>query len=568
MSETKTESSKRGRTKSIVLSMMVLIVVWPATVLMLQRLRADEGRPLPSSAGAKSPAAIKQQAVPASQLVPMTMKVYEPSTGQYVWETSYHWLPISPQEKKSRELVGRIHQLRGEEKNEEREKLLAELKESLEAEFTARQTRQATEIEAAQQRLNSVKDMLTKRNELKDEIIQRRVNELIGQPDVLDWDPGPITQPVAGQQPRRTQLAGPGYSGDPAPGRVPDPPSRIVKPPRESVFGPHVRIHDSTRRETVKKTLRDEPAQSRTRVRPEDPSGPGVGSPPASTFRSDPTQRTDVFSVARRWVSTRLAAKTATEELERYQALHQRGAVTQSELSLAKAKAQQATAEAVLAEAEMQSLQRRLVRETDFATENLKRAEAIVENATSRHHSGTGKIETVLQAQGGVSAAKKMLADLKEAKEQLKKALELFDSQTETDKDPDPIWRDEDGDGEFDALRAPPIDDEESSEPETEFPSIDAPTLNDDASNDQEIAQRVVTALRKAQASGKLKGFGVDVQSKRGIVSLTGHVTSAVQRDRIAEIAKAIPGVQQVRNSISLQEVASPESGLNHPGVL
>ena len=73
-------------------------------------------------------------------------------------------------------------------------------------------------------------------------------------------------------------------------------------------------------------------------------------------------------------------------------------------------------------------------------------------------------------------------------------------------------------------------------------------------SADQKIVAGVVGALSRAQKTGKLKGFGVDVKSNDGVVWLKGRAASLAQRNRILQTAEAIPGVKRVRNSIRIPE--------------
>ena len=73
-------------------------------------------------------------------------------------------------------------------------------------------------------------------------------------------------------------------------------------------------------------------------------------------------------------------------------------------------------------------------------------------------------------------------------------------------------------------------------------------------SADQKIVAGVVGALSRAQKTGKLKGFGVDVKSNDGVVWLKGRAASLTQRNRILQTAEAIPGVKRVRNSIRIPE--------------
>jgi hypothetical protein len=93
---------------------------------------------------------------------------------------------------------------------------------------------------------------------------------------------------------------------------------------------------------------------------------------------------------------------------------------------------------------------------------------------------------------------------------------------------------------------------------------------NDDA----QVVAAVVAALSRAKESGQLKGFGVDVKSRNGVLQLTGRASTPAQRDAIIHIAENVPGVAGVREAIaiptsapnlprlpeppSLQEVGSP----------
>lgn len=76
--------------------------------------------------------------------------------------------------------------------------------------------------------------------------------------------------------------------------------------------------------------------------------------------------------------------------------------------------------------------------------------------------------------------------------------------------------------------------------------------LTDAQGGDQQVTQSVVAALGRAQKSGQLKGFGVDVKSSGGVVELTGRASSQAQRDSILQIASAVPGVVGVREAIQV----------------
>ena len=81
----------------------------------------------------------------------------------------------------------RIQRMRPEDSD--RKELVAELRSVLTNEFQVMHDRQAKEIEAAQKRLEKLQATHKLREERKEEIIDRRLAQLTGQPDVLDWIP-------------------------------------------------------------------------------------------------------------------------------------------------------------------------------------------------------------------------------------------------------------------------------------------------------------------------------------------------------------------------------------------
>ena len=76
--------------------------------------------------------------------------------------------------------------------------------------------------------------------------------------------------------------------------------------------------------------------------------------------------------------------------------------------------------------------------------------------------------------------------------------------------------------------------------------------------NEQAVTSAVVGALRDAQLRGELRGFGVDVRNRQGVVELVGQAGSAAQRNLIVRIAEKTPGVKAVHDSITIAQ-AQPE---------
>ena len=59
---------------------------------------------------------------------------------------------------------------------------------------------------------------------------------------------------------------------------------------------------------------------------------------------------------------------------------------------------------------------------------------------------------------------------------------------------------------------------------------------------------------RKLASDPLVKGGGLNVDVKQGVVTLTGTVETQRQKDKAARIAKKVKGVKSVVNSIALKE--------------
>ncbi len=89
--------------------------------------------------------------------------------------------------------------------------------------------------------------------------------------------------------------------------------------------------------------------------------------------------------------------------------------------------------------------------------------------------------------------------------------------------------------------------------------------------SDRNVTSAVVAALGEAQRQGRLKGFGVDVNTQDGRVFLNGRASSEAHRQLIADIVRQTPGVADVVEEIAVYNSTSPipqpvmESGSNEP---
>jgi osmotically-inducible protein OsmY len=77
---------------------------------------------------------------------------------------------------------------------------------------------------------------------------------------------------------------------------------------------------------------------------------------------------------------------------------------------------------------------------------------------------------------------------------------------------------------------------------------------------DAQIAQKVISELKRCQDSGRLKGFGIDLLVKDGVATLNGRVASAEQRGLACDIAERTDGVKEVIDRLTV--VAPPADRL------
>lgn len=71
-------------------------------------------------------------------------------------------------------------------------------------------------------------------------------------------------------------------------------------------------------------------------------------------------------------------------------------------------------------------------------------------------------------------------------------------------------------------------------------------------STDSQITAAIVSTLGNAQRQGKLKGFGVDVNTRDGKVFLNGRASSQEQRQLITELVRSTPGVYDIAEEITV----------------
>lgn len=70
------------------------------------------------------------------------------------------------------------------------------------------------------------------------------------------------------------------------------------------------------------------------------------------------------------------------------------------------------------------------------------------------------------------------------------------------------------------------------------------------------IGDEVLTARVEAALAGAadVNGAAITVHTRRGVVTLTGRVASPTEQQSVGAIVRAIPGVSDVRFSLSIEE--------------
>lgn len=71
--------------------------------------------------------------------------------------------------------------------------------------------------------------------------------------------------------------------------------------------------------------------------------------------------------------------------------------------------------------------------------------------------------------------------------------------------------------------------------------------------DDTTITTRVKTRFAEDQ---QVSAMRISVETLQGVVQLSGFATSAAEKSRAGELAREVPGVQNVRNSIMVRPAA------------
>ena len=93
----------------------------------------------------------------------------------------------------------------------------------------------------------------------------------------------------------------------------------------------------------------------------------------------------------------------------------------------------------------------------------------------------------------------------------------------------------------------------------TSKPGASTPAQMKQGVPNQELAERVAKALRKA----KLSHYEIDIDVRSGVVTLVGKISRAEQRKAVEKAVSAVPGVTQIVNRLAVVE-SRPKAAAQH----
>jgi hypothetical protein len=95
--------------------------------------------------------------------------------------------------------------------------------------------------------------------------------------------------------------------------------------------------------------------------------------------------------------------------------------------------------------------------------------------------------------------------------------------------------------------------------------------LNLETSSVSANQQLATTIAARLQNNAHLRHYHVDIQVAEGTAELTGHVADAAQRDEVVRTVQAVPGIERVRDGLSLRDAqgvvnVQAENPVGQPG--
>ena len=344
-------------------------------------------------------------------------------------------------------LVGELREMDEEDKNQDRK--LSELKQRLELEFANMHEQQEKEIEQTEARLDALKKLHQQRGENRDKIVQRRIDELLGRSDALQWEivSSQKLPAIAESEDRSTQTFGPPQTWvrpapPPAAGTAPgqaDP--RTLRP---QFFGwdpfgpPPPKDHPDlapTPVAPVAPFAPVAPAAPRPPVagRPQLGGLPGSGavfieervfldhqSGPRPGDSSSTISR--IFELARKTGAARSALESSELELEQSEDARRRGLLSNTGFQQMRARHDQLQREVQLNQLELEALTDSMLRSQQFAEEQFKSLQEALDGVKNQFATGLAPNSEVLRAQQELNQARKELEQAEANLKQLKQA--------------------------------------------------------------------------------------------------------------------------------------------------
>ncbi|CAD78712.1 MAG TPA: hypothetical protein DDX19_22275 [Rhodopirellula baltica] len=322
-----------------------------------------------------------------------------------------------------------VNQLRGSTSSNEMDAKLAEFRSELEQEFKRMHEQQGSEIAAIEKRLQSLKEIHQQRAENQDKIIQRRIDQLLGRSDPLDWNYTPPNTPFAPLSPYSSNQ----YGSSPISDNF---------HPKSPYAYPESNSPRSTRSWQPSPNRPPSPSPQKPASRPIPPSYPG--------------KLMEAYESALKASDAAVLEQSNKERLNEYTRLHEEGALTASELRRATLDYASAQKQTALLKLQLQSIQRDLARYLNAAE---------LELAALNEQQKTNPSANSKSAQLERQRAEAAITDAKTTLEQFEAAMKLIPVDTDSAEPSD----------------APKNPNESADQPESELdPTTNAPKASED----------------------------------------------------------------------------------------
>lgn len=348
------------------------------------------------------------------------------------------------------------------------ERKLLELTKRLELEFAAMHESQAKQITETEERLDSLKKLHQQRGENKEKIVRRRIDELLGRADALQWEiqsptpnqnefqrvrtwnqldlhpsgPGPVVPPIpsAGISSRYWQQQ---WAPPPsAPGTVspvaPTAPTAPFAPRFTDPFAPPRPAESRTRNEfrqanPTSAFVPDDEIRQQTESISTTPRGIErieediVHEERSAGGRWEASNGLDnrLFEIARTYAAALASNAAAQLEVDSLKGARNDSVVLRAR-QLAELHAAQVQAELDLSRMELDAASQSLQRELQFAEAQLANAQILREAIEAKHKMGIVPTDQVLKAQQDRDSAKHRLDQAKASLDQLNRARQLL----------------------------------------------------------------------------------------------------------------------------------------------